>query len=129
MLSLADFNEESACNEAQPMPFLDHNGNETGFVLLVLGGQAEQVRKAAAKELEKLRRIQTPAHGKGREPTIGEQREANLRGHASRIAGWSGVTDEYTPEAAYNLCLCNQRVWEQVVEFSENIGNFTKSKL
>lgn len=47
---------------------------------------------------------------------------------ASRIAGWRGIDEPYSPELAQKLCSINPVIRLAVITESEKRENFTKSK-
>ena len=46
---------------------------------------------------------------------------------AIRIAGWKGIAEPFTPDAAKILCRNNREIREQIMEASDNLANFTKN--
>jgi hypothetical protein len=59
---------------------------------------------------------------------VEDDEEFGIRNAAIRIIGWRGITEDYTPELAIKLCEVNPEIRAQVIEKSDELANFTKSK-
>lgn len=131
MISLESLDLCKACDEAVSLNPLDANGEELGIELLVLGAHSQAIQDALNKKINKQRAKQAiDARSSRRKPAdytpIEDDIQFGIESVAVRIAGWSGITEEYSPEMAIKLCTINPDICRQVREFSEDIGNFTK---
>lgn len=134
LLSFDDLDAKKAGETPYEMEYLRPDGSGSGFFLQVLGAQSQAVQDAIARETnertkkEKLaeamqgRSGKTAPHFTPLEDMIAFTR----RLAAVRIADWRGLKEPYTPELALKLCMHNQELAQQVLEASNDLGNFTK---
>ena len=130
-LSLSDLNASARCANAFDMVYIDENGEETDFVIQVIGDQSPSVKKAIFNKINKKRAQEDFLKKKGKDvplEDIEELIEDNIESLAACIVGWKGIVEEYSPELAVKLLANNKAVSEQVKAASENILNFTTSK-
>lgn len=127
--SLDDLNVRAAHADAFPMPYLLPDGAKSGVVIQVLGSQSEAVQAATSRLLNERRKrdFQAARKGGGVDFTpVEDDVEFGQKAAAARIAGWEGITEPYTPELALKLCQINPDIAAQVMEASNEAGNFTK---
>lgn len=128
-ISLKDLDLKKKCESPAEMELLGSEGQSTGVRLMVLGGQAEAVTRHINKAINEARRnaaLAVRRDRRGHVSTIEEDIEFGVESVAVRIVGWSGITEEYTPDNAVTLCASNTDICRQVREFSEDLANFTK---
>ena len=104
---------------------------ETPWKLMVLGYQADVLKKNVYKQLdrEKRREYKAQKSGKVADPRpISESVDEGYASIAACIVGWTGTDNEYTPALALNIITNNESVREQVKKFSDDLGNFGNSK-
>jgi hypothetical protein len=127
--SLADFNIVKKCEGAVEFEPIDEFGKGLGIKLSVLGSHAPAVQKWINKELNNRRHAEAMQAKRGKSADvrpIEEDIEFGIEVVAIRIVGWSGLTEECTPENALLLCQTNPDICAQVREFSEKTTNFTR---
>ena len=131
--SLDDLNYIKKSEESYEFEYLTPGGDGTGVFISVLGGQSEVVTREVAVLLNDRRRKEAMRAMKARSnkkqvefDPIEEDIEFGQRMAAIRIVGWRGITDPFTPENAMRLCSTNREVAAQVIEYSDNMANFTK---
>ena len=130
LFSIEDFNEIDQCKDAQPMEFKDEKGNEIGITVMVLGSQSEIVTKWRNKKLNAQRRYEDQQTKRGKNADvkpIEEDLEFGTEFTSIRIVGWTGIEEEYSPKIALRWCSVNTEIVKQVMEFSEDLGNFKKN--
>ena len=130
--SIETFNAAKQCAENTfTFPYVNENGEETGFLITVIGDQADSVKKAIYKKINKERQQEAILKKRGKDvpvKDIEELIEDNIEGVAACIVGWSGVAEQYSPELAIRICENNRLIFDQVKAASENLANFSKSK-
>jgi len=127
VLSLADFNASAKCSNAFEFPYLDENGNETAWLIQVVGDQSPQVKKAIFAKINRKRAQEEFLKKKGKEPVLEDIEEIindNYESLAACIVGWSGIVEPYSHELAVRALSDNKSLADQVKAASENILNF-----
>lgn len=133
-VSLSSLNAVKASDQAFEFEYITPAGESSGVFLSVLGGQSEAVTKMAAKMVNERRRKIAAREVSGKlHPRSGvefETLESDIefgqRLAAVRLAGWRGITDEFTPENALLLCQTNKFISAQILEQSDNMENFMR---
>lgn len=131
ILSLADFNASAKCENAFEFAFLDDEGNETPWIISVIGDQSQSVKRAIYKKINNKRQQEAFLKKKGKEVPIEDIEDLiadNIEGLASCIVGWRGIVEEYTPELAKIALDNNKSLADQVKSASENSKNFLNRK-
>lgn len=131
--SLDDFDLCAASDRPVEMEYVAPNGVKTGLIIQVLGGHSSVVTRLS-KEMENDKRRREAIAEMRRRRSKAEEVEFTpieddidyvQKLQAARIAGWRGVREEYTPQRALTLCQQNPYLAQQVLEFSNDVGNFT----
>lgn len=127
--SLADLDLVSASENSFEFEYLRPDGRETGVFIKVIGSQAPKVQEWIRKSLNRRRAQEALATKRGKEieRLVEDDEQFGIDAAAIRIVGWSGISEPYTPEAAKILVTNNSEVRDQVLEASNNLGNFSKS--
>lgn len=109
-------------------------GEETGATISVYGSESDSVRKFAANQLRKLekREFENQRSRKPKHSDLNELRATAIENALVRIADWQNVEWEgkeleFTEENARKLLTACPWLCEQVVENSDNLGNFLKA--
>ena len=129
-VSLEDLNLSKQCEDAFEFEYIDPAGNKTGIYISVIGSNAEKVRQFSIAEANKVRK-EAALKGKRKDnefTPIEDDIEYFIRDAANRIVAWRGIDQECTAETAEYLCRVNSEIRRQVVEASNELSNFTKSK-
>lgn len=109
---------------------LDTDGmTGTGVHLTILGKNADAVVKWVTRLVNNNIREQQIAARKGKTVEakgLDELRDQNIEGAAVRVTGWRNVTQPFTPELLKAVLLRNPHWINQIIEESDNLGNFTK---
>jgi hypothetical protein len=82
------------------------------------------------REFNKLQREASMAQRRGKEPpqmTIEELRDYNMQNAVLRVRGWKNVTQEFSPELLKKVIERNPHFLDQIIEASDDVGNFTKA--
>lgn len=127
--SLADLDLVSASENSFEFEYLRPDGRETGVFIKVIGSQAPKVQEWIRKSLNRRRAQEALATKRGKEieRLVEDDEQFGIDAAAIRIVGWSGISEPYTPEAAKILVTNNSEIRDQVLEASNNLGNFSKS--
>lgn len=132
-LSLADLNARAASEKAFEFEYLIE-GEGTGVFISVLGQHCASVAAAVNAEVNDRRRKQAVAaarNAKARpdsaeyEP-IEDDIAFGQRLAALRITGWRGLTEEFSPDRALQLCQSNPDLASQAMDVSNSLANFMK---
>jgi hypothetical protein len=144
MHSLDDLNAVAKSERPFEFEYIRPGDNETDrtkvpeddkIFLSVVGAQSETAAKAAASLINASRQKQAAAQITARvgsnakaNPVVIETFESDVefgqRMAASRLVGWRGITDPWSVENAHRLCRSNRDVAAQVMQQSDNVGNF-----
>lgn len=137
-MDITKFNQVSACNIPAEMPIIDSDDvTETGIVLKILGTYADKVQKALSvldrqaqarlgAELQKQRGQKDILSASLRISLSPEEaRKVEAQRAACRVVGWDGPDVEFSESAMMELLMNNPGWVRQVLEFSDNMGNFT----
>ncbi len=136
MISLSDLDASKACEDAFEFTYVNPDGTNSGVKFKVLGGQSERVTSEVTKLINERRRKEAaranqmrlnPNKGFEFEPMENDIEFGN-RLAAIRLVGWSGISDEFSPENALKLCKSNKDVALQITQQSDSMANFTKLK-
>jgi hypothetical protein len=113
---------------------LKRNGSEDGLVLKVLGSECEKVQAEINKLVNGRRKQQAQAEamasriGVGATPVVTVEDDIAF-GHrlaAVRVVGWNLKTP-FTPEGAHKLVSRHPDISKQVLDASNDLGNFMKA--
>lgn len=128
-MSLADLDLVSASENSFEFEYLRPDGRETGVFIKVIGSQAPKVQEWIRKSLNRRRSQEALAAKRGKEieRLVEDDEQFGIDAAAIRIVGWSGIAEPFTPEAAKILVTNNSEIRDQVLEASNNMGNFSKS--
>ena len=128
-VSLADLDLVSASENTYEFEYLRGDGRSTGVFISVIGGQAPKVMEFTRKYFNQRRTQEALAQKRGKEITrmIEDDEDFGVDYAAIRIAGWKGIAEPFTPDAAKILCRNNREIREQIMEASDNLANFTKN--
>jgi hypothetical protein len=132
--SLDDLDAAKASDEAFEFEYINKAGAPTGIFFSVFGAESEIVRaetarlqnerrrKAAAREINQKIGVNKPVEYDKFEDDVAYGRQMS----AMRLAGWRGITDEFTKENALRLCKSNEHIAMAITQASEEMGNFIK---
>ncbi|MCQ9121569.1 hypothetical protein MUU45_001118 [Rodentibacter pneumotropicus] len=109
-------------------------GDSTGAFIDVYGAESDPVRKYTANQLRQLQK-QEFENSRTRKPKyveLSELEDRKLENALVRIAGWENVKwgkDElaFTPENVRKLLTACPWLSDQIVEHSDELGNFLKA--
>jgi hypothetical protein len=102
----------------------------TGVLLTVIGKHSNAVNLWLNKIVNDSIRERVMAERKNKpiEPKSFEDIKAqNLQGAVLRVIGWKNVTQEFSKELLLTVLQKNPHFVEQIIEQSDNLGNFTKA--
>ena len=129
-LSFADLNLVKKSEVGCEFEYLRGGSKPSGIFLTVVGRESERSKEWSRKSLNRIRQTEAILKKKGKDSVrdIEDDELFSNEMAAVRIIGWRGISEEYTPELALELVKINSEIKEQVLEFSDDLGNFTKSK-
>ncbi len=107
----------------------DSTGKGVGVYLTVIGAHAPAVQKFTSKKLNERRVFDEMNERRGKKAQvrkIEDDVEFGIELAAIRIVAWRGISDEFSPANAVQLCTVNPTVREQILKASEDLSNFTK---
>ncbi len=102
----------------------------TGIFLTVIGKHSDAVSKWITKLVNTSIREQQIAQRKGKpvEPkSLDEIKAQNIEGAVLRVTGWRNVSQPFSKELLATVLARNPHFTDQIIEESDNVGNFTKS--
>jgi hypothetical protein len=103
----------------------------TGVSFTVIGKHANSINLWLNKIVNDSIRERGIAERKGKqvEPKSFEDIKAqNLQGAVLRVTGWKNVTQEFSKELLLTVLQKNPHFVDQIIEQSDNMGNFTKAQ-
>lgn len=129
MRDINDFDATSIAESGFDLDVKEPDGEtSTGVILVIRGKHSDTVNNWINKTVNDEVREQQLARKRGKivEPKTMEEIEAqNLEGALVRVAGWKNVTQPFDP-ALLRAAFKRNRHWvDQVVEASNNLGNFS----
>mgnify|MGYP003423184468 FL=1 len=128
-IDILSFNTVADCSAGFDLEMKNPYGDSLGFSLKIIGKHSDQVvnwvNSVVNKhtvEAEIARRKNKPLADK----TMQELRSQNIEGAMVRVIGWSGVEQAFD-KALLKTAIENNPHWiDQIVEASDDLGNFTK---
>ena len=128
-ISILSFNAVEDCAKGYELEMKNPYGDSLGFNLTIIGKHSDAVVNwvngivnKATVDAEIARRKGKPEAAK----TMQELRAQNIEGAIIRVIGWSGVEQKFD-KALLKTAIENNPHWvEQIVEASDDLGNFTK---
>lgn len=134
-VSLQDLDAKAASSEAVEFEYISPSGNPTGIFFSIIGSHSDVVAAATAN-LQNERRRKAAARDVQQKMTIGQPKVEFDRFEddvaygqqmaATRLTGWRGINDPFTPENALRLCKSNAHIAAFITQCSEELGNFFK---
>ncbi|HEX5539897.1 MAG TPA: hypothetical protein VFX01_08940 [Methylophilaceae bacterium] len=128
-VDILGFDAVAECEQAIPVPMKGIDGEATGAVFLVIGKHADAVTGWQRKLFNSMQREAEMAKKRGREPepkSLDELKETNIEGAMTRVIGWQNIKQEFSKELLKTVLTRNPHFVEQIVEASDDLGNFTK---
>jgi hypothetical protein len=101
----------------------------TGIVVTVIGKHADAVVAFTRNVLNRMLRDEQLAKRRGKdvEVDIEKLKEQGREDAAIRVIGWKNVKQEFSKELLKSALVRNPHWIDQIVEASNDLGNFTKS--
>jgi hypothetical protein len=130
-ISLESLNILKPCDQGFEFEYIsDATGKSSGVFITILGSHAEKVTSWIRRELNRMRQREALMVKKGKDGIrqIEDDEQFSIESAAIRIIGWRGIDKEYTPQLAITLCEINPEIRQQVIEKSDELSNFIKSK-
>lgn len=127
LIDITEFDLVGACETGHSFELRNPDGSVTGISVTVLGGFAPEVVAWSAAVAEKFMNEQRMAQRKGKSAkakTTDELKAQNIDGAVVRVSGWAGVRQPFTPELLRAALNRNPHWVAQIVDESENLGNF-----
>lgn len=132
LLDITAFDAVTECEDGHEFELKDKDGiTGTGVKLVILGKHADVVNKWLNKTVNAMIRERQIAERKGRgvdAKSLDEIREHNIDGAVIRVIGWKNVKQPFTPELLKASLKRNPHWVDQIVEESDNLGNFSKAQ-
>lgn len=129
-VSFDDLNLNKKCEESVEVEYVMADGTKTGVFLSVIGKHAEKIQRFSMKRLDTLRAFAENSKKQGKSAVMSSEEDMDyiIKDAALRIVGWRGINQEFSPEMAEQLCRINSEIRQLVVDTSNDLANFTKSK-
>lgn len=131
-IDITEFNAVTACEKGHELELKGVDGiTGTGIKLTIIGKHADPVNKWINKVVNQAMRDQQMASRKGKSPdpkSLDEIRDQNIDGACVRVTGWSGVKQAYAPDLLKAALKRNPHWIEQIVEESDDLGNFSSKQ-
>jgi hypothetical protein len=129
-VDILSFDVVTPCENARPLQMKDAKGNLLPITFFVLGAHAsavksyikDRVKNDVAAEVE-AKKNGTEVQNISNRIDTGEFNSVN--GAAVRVNGWSGVTQKFNPQILKMALQKNPHWIDDIVKYSETIGNFT----
>jgi hypothetical protein len=128
LVSFDDLDLTGASDTPFDLEVLNLKGVKTGAVIKVLGGESEKVQEWKNKQANRIRiqSTQKTVSGKDKVRLAEEDDEYIIESATVRIVGWSGFDKEFSKENAAWLMTRNVHIRMQVLQASEDLGNYSK---
>jgi hypothetical protein len=128
LVSFDDLDLTGASDTPFDLEVLSIKGIKTGAVIKVLGGESERVQDWKNKQANRIRiqSTQKTVSGKDKVRLAEEDDEYIIESAVVRIIGWSGFDKEFSKENAAWLMTRNVHIRMQVLQASEDLGNYSK---
>ncbi len=129
-LDITQFNAVAESEAGFELEMKGTDGADLGFSFHILGRHSDVVQKWAKGEFQKAQREELIAKRKGKEPeplSLDELKEKNLEGAAIRVTAWTGVDNAFSKDLLRQVLANNPHWIDQIIEASNNDGNFTKA--
>lgn len=131
-VDITSFDAVTECEYGHEFELKDKDGiSGIGVRLVVLGKHADVVNKWINKTVNTLIREKQIAERKGRNmdpKSLDDIREQNIEGAVIRVVGWKNVKQPFTPDLLKAALKRNPHWIDQIVEESDNLGNFSKAQ-
>jgi glutamate synthase domain-containing protein 1 len=134
-INIVDITKFDAVSESDAGHEFELKGTDgitgTGVYLTVVGKHADVVNKWTTKLVNAHIREQAVAQRKGKtvDPkSLDEIKAQNVEGSVLRVTGWRNVSQPFTKELMATVLARNPHFVDQVIEESDNLGNFTKAQ-
>jgi len=126
---ISKINSVERCAHAAEMEVCDMDGAELGIQFMVLGAQADAVVKHGSKAFnQSVLESERAKRGKDTKPkTLEEIHESNIDSALVRVIGWKNVQQEFSKELCRDAIKRNPHWVNQIIEFSNDLRNFTKA--
>jgi hypothetical protein len=101
----------------------------TGIVVSVIGKHSDAVMTFNQKRLNKMLRDEQMARRRGKDVELDAEklREQAREDAAVRVIGWKNVKQEFSKDLLKAALVRNPHWIDQIIEASDDLGNFTKS--
>lgn len=101
----------------------------TGIIVTVIGKHADAVVAFTRNVLNRMLRDEQLAKRRGKdvEVDVEKLKEQSREDAAIRVIGWKNVKQEFSKELLKSVLVRNPHWIDQIVEASNDLGNFTKS--
>jgi hypothetical protein len=129
-IDIADLDTCAQCDTPFEFEYQRPDGSGSGVFLSVLGSQSAKVTSEINRLINARREKSANRAVGGRHKTaefdpIEDDIAFGQRLSAVRLVGWRGIKQAYSPELALKLCQSNSLLSGQVLEASNDLGNFT----
>lgn len=131
MIDIDSFDAVRQSEGGYEIELKDPKGNGTGVFVTIVGKHAEVVTRWTARLINEAQReaMYAQKSGKQMQPKpIEELRARNIEGAALRVIGWRNVKQPFTQERMRSALSRNPHWIDQIVEESDDVGNFMKKQ-
>lgn len=126
LISLADLDAATAGDTPTEVEFPKADGTGSGIFFLVLGDESKKVQEAQNKLLNERRKADSTREaltGSDFVPIEGDI-EFSHKLTATKLAGWRGIKETFSPEAALTLVRNNRRAAKLINDTARRVAGF-----
>lgn len=129
MVDITNFNAVAQCASGHEFELLHQDGKTgTGVILIVQGKHSDEVFKWMSANVHKATLEIQIANKQRKDPkpkTLEELRASNVEGASIRAIGWKNVQQQFSRETLKAALMVNPHWIDQIVNESDELGNFT----
>ena len=128
-LDILSFNAVKDCAQGFNLEMKNPYGDALGFSLAVIGKHSDAVVNWVNSIVNKATVEAEVARRKGKDvpsKTMQELRAQNIEGALVRVIGWDGIEQKFDKELLKTAIENNPHWIDQIIEASDDLGNFTK---
>jgi hypothetical protein len=133
-MKLKDLYTRDRANEGVLLDLLGPDGEPLGISIVLRGVDSDAYRQANDAFNRAMVRLAAAVRAQGADATLlvstqADKESAQLAACAALVAGWTGVEEEYSPEAAIELLREAPYIRDQVYNAAHERDRFLGSKL
>lgn len=132
-IDITAFDSVGVSEKGKPLMLKNEDGiTDTGITMNVIGKHADAITKFNSRLVREFMREQQLAERRGKlmEPKNPEDlRNLDIEGASVRVTGWDGPTQQFSKELLKDALKRNPHWIKQIIDFSDDLGNFTSGSV